>query len=124
MMAQNHLKQQILSLLIQYVYRSELSHILDVLAEITDRKHDNKVVPLGCVGKSMSHKIYFSSDSHLKHDELFFIQYTETKVTDPKIYESGVITAYKRSIKQMDYDLKKQVELGLLNEKCLGDKFE
>jgi predicted transcriptional regulator len=124
MMAQNHLKQQILSLLIQYVYRSELSHILDVLAEITDRKHDNKVVPLGCVGKSMSHKIYFSSDSHLKHDELFCIQYTEAKITDPKIYESAVIKAYKRSIKQIDYDLKKQIELGLLNEKCLGDKFE
>lgn len=124
MKAQNNLKQQILSLLIQYIYRNELSHIVDALAEITHHKDYNNVVSIGSVGKSNPDKIYFSSDTHLKHDELFFIQYTETKVTDPKIYESGVITAYKRSIKQMDYDLKKQVELGLLNEKCLKNKFE
>lgn len=125
MTAQNQLKQEILSLLIKYVYRSELSHVIDSLAEITDRKnYYGGVVPISCSDQSHTHKIYFNPDPHLKKDELFTIEYSETSIQDPKIYKLDGIKLYSRSIKQINMDLKQQLELGLLSEQCMGlDKF-
>lgn len=120
MMAQNHLKQQIMSLLVQYAYRSELSHVVDALAKLTDRKDYSRVVPIGCFDKTIGYKIFFSPDPHLKQDELYLIQYSETKNVDTKILASRAVKAYERSIKKMDLDLKKQIEVGLLSQQCLG----
>lgn len=128
MAAQNHLKQEVMSLLVQYVYRSEMSHILNALAEVTGPKYYNRAIAIGCSDELLTHKIYFSPDPHLKQDELFFIQYVETKLTDSQIpisSTSKITKAYKRSIQQMDFDLKKQLKLGLLSQHCLGlDQFE
>lgn len=128
MAAQNHLKQEIISLLVQYAYRSEMSHIISALHEVIDREYYFRAVPIGCSDELPSHKIYFSPDPYLKLDELFFIQYTEIRSTDSQISipaEAKIIKAYRRSIKQMDFDLKTQLELGLLGQQCLGlDQFD
>lgn len=124
-MAQNHLKQEILSLLVQYVYRSELSHVIDSVAEITDHKNYDRVVPIGCSNESLTHKIYFHPDRHLKRDVFFQVEYSEDKIQDPRVYELGGVKLYKRFIKEVDLDLKQQIELGVLHEQCLGlGKFE
>lgn len=123
-MAQNHLKQEILSLLVQYVYRSELSHVVDSVAEITDHKNYDRVVPIGCSNESLTHKIYFHPDRHLKRDVFFQVEYSEDKIQDPRVYELGGVKLYKRFIKKVDLDLKQQIELGVLHEQCLSlDKF-
>lgn len=123
-MAQNHLKQEILSLLVQYVYRSELSHVIDSVAEITDHKNYDRVVPIGCSNESLTHKIYFHPDRHLKRDVFFQVEYSEDKIQDPRVYELGGVKLYKRFIKEVDLDLKQQIELGVLHEQCLSlDKF-
>ncbi|UJA00516.1 hypothetical protein [Acinetobacter johnsonii] len=122
MIAQNLLKQKILSLLVHYVYRDELSHVIDALTELTGQNVCNRVVPIGGVGKEKFRKIYFSPDLHLKHNELFLIQYTEVNIITPRIpipLVSKVLKAYKRSIQKIAMDIKKQIELGLLNEQCL-----
>lgn len=128
MSAQNQLKQEIMSLLVQYVYRSELSHIVNALAEVAGPKYYNRAIAIGCSDELLTHKIYFCPDPHLKQDELFLIQYAETKLTDfqiPVPSTSKIVKTYKRTIQQMDFDVKKQLELGLLSQQCLGlDQFD
>ncbi|ENV33281.1 hypothetical protein F960_02308 [Acinetobacter gerneri DSM 14967 = CIP 107464 = MTCC 9824] len=128
MEAQNQLKQEIMSLLVQYAYQSELRLVFDVLVEVIGLNNFSRVVPLGCSDEFATHKIYFNPDPYLKKDELYLIDYAETMFSELKTPISStfkIVKAYKSSIKQIDFDLKEQLEWGLLSQQCLGqDQFD
>ena len=122
MEAQNQLKQEVMSLLVQYAYQSELRLVFDALVEVIGLNDFSRAVPLGCSDEFATHKIYFNPDHYLKQDELYLIDYAETMFTELKMPISStfeIVKAYQSSIKQIDLDLNKQVELGLVSKQCV-----